>query len=163
VTALNILGKVTTELPADRGLDVTYTVMVPPAWLAESGVLLVQLPRLLACAECEGGGCDACERRGAAVLHARGEPQEVLRVKLSAAVAPEGTVLRLPEHGAIGASPEQARGCLLLKLLPGELSKGVEREQIPEPTPPAPIRWSPYLSIALGLVVALIIAAACFD
>ena len=57
-------------------------VDVLDAWLVAGTVLEIVLPARLACARCEGGGCDACGRSGAIRID-RGEHDRTVRVTLS--------------------------------------------------------------------------------
>jgi hypothetical protein len=149
---VNILGKVTGALADDRGPDVTHAIAVPSEWLQAGTVLLVELPRLLACAACGGGGCDVCERRGAAQMRGRDEPPEVVRLELSEQVPVTGQIVRLPKHGAAGLVEGQPRGCLLLRICEGDLSKGVDREMPALPPPAQTLLGTRLLVAALVLV-----------
>ncbi len=61
------LGRVLdpSALDACAGARARLRVEVPASWLAEGAVLRVTAPARLACARCDGGGCDACARSGA--------------------------------------------------------------------------------------------------
>lgn len=110
------------------------SIEVPRAWFEQGATLQLQLPRLLNCARCNGGGCDACQRRGAFELEAAGIAKEVavglpkLPAERSSAVC-----LRLPALGA-RAEPESQlpNGHLLLTVIP----------RAPEPNwqPPATVQ-----------------------
>lgn len=96
-------------------------------WLDEGAVIELELPRNLACAKCDGGGCDACGRSGAVTLRGRGEPPEIVRVTLpkrgdSAELAGSGrgVVLRVPERGGLADDEKLARGNLMLTVLVAE-------------------------------------------
>src|SRR5690242_3451348 len=52
-------------LDASSGARARLRVGVPAAWLAEGGELELRVPARLACARCDGGGCDGCARSGA--------------------------------------------------------------------------------------------------
>lgn len=121
------LAKVTQALAESRGPDVAYRIFVPSDWL-EAGVRLdVTLPRRLACAHCEGGGCDRCARSGAVVLRQSDEEPELVEVALAAGRPETAQLLRIPDHGGPGAGPALPRGCLMLRVEAGELSAGVGR------------------------------------
>lgn len=53
------------ELDRAEGPRGRMTIEVPSAWLIEGATLEVTAPTRLACARCEGGGCDSCGRSGA--------------------------------------------------------------------------------------------------
>jgi hypothetical protein len=121
-----VLAKVTTRtLDVPRGPDVLHRIRVPQAWLQAGDMVELELPRNLACAACDGGGCDCCERSGAITLRGRQELPEVLQVTLPA-LEPlangeaRGVVIRIPERG--GLPPEEGellpRGLLLLRVEP---------------------------------------------
>ncbi len=114
-----VLGKITApEREGPSGPDVMHRIEVPEAWFEEGVHLEIELPQRLACARCEGGGCDACGRSGAITLYAQGEVPLVVHVGLPRA-APGGVVLlRIPEGGAPyrlagvppAAAPSEHRG-----------------------------------------------------
>jgi hypothetical protein len=124
-----VLAKVTTRtLNVPRGPDVRHRIRVPAAWLESGEVVEFELPRNLACAACDGGGCDACERAGAITLRARDELPEILTVTLprrntEVAGDTRGVVIRIPEQG--GLPPENGdvlpRGLLLLRVEAAEV------------------------------------------
>ena len=58
------------------------TVDVLDVWLEAGTVLEIVVPARLACARCDGGGCDACGRSGAIRID-RGEHDRTVRVTLS--------------------------------------------------------------------------------
>ncbi len=97
-----------------------HSVEVPSAWFVEGASMEVRLPRLLSCARCEGGGCDACGRRGAFEHAGSGAPSEV--VVTLPAQPPDTTApvrLRLPAHGARAAEDSGLpNGHLLLTIVP---------------------------------------------
>jgi hypothetical protein len=111
---------VTQDLDEPRGPDVACSIEVPRAWFEQAATVQLQLPRLLNCARCNGGGCDACQRRGAFEQEAAGIAREVavglpkLPPERSGAVC-----LRLPALGA-RAEPESQlpNGHLLLTVIP---------------------------------------------
>jgi hypothetical protein len=131
-----VLAKVTTRtLNVPRGPDVLHRIRVPAAWLESGEVIEFELPRNLACAACDGGGCDTCERSGAISLRGRHELAEILSVTLpkrkpDAEGETRGVVIRIPEQG--GLPPEDVqilpRGLLLLRVEPAEVADpGVTR------------------------------------
>lgn len=110
------LARVTGDLDAPRGPDVTYSVEVPGSWLAAGATITVELPRVLACAACAGGGCDACERAGALRLRSAAESPESVQVTLpSREYAPGASLcVRVPGQGAGSRVQGLGRGHLLL-------------------------------------------------
>lgn len=103
-----------------RGADVLYRIGVAKEWLTLGLTVEILLPRNLACARCEGGGCDACGRSGAISLRERTAPNEPLTISLPQQAElreEEGPtlMLRVPNCGGVGALGE-ARGLLLLSI-----------------------------------------------
>lgn len=146
-----------------RGPDGALRVCVPPAWLAESAWIELDLPRMLACAECSGGGCDRCGRSGAVATRGRKELPELVELRLPA--SERGATVRLPKRGGL---PEEGdlslpRGMLLLTIVPGELaSEGVRRrpdEELPISAPPPALAGRP-LSPEILFAIALVLVAA---
>ena len=119
-----VLARVTTRtLDAPRGPDVLHRIRVPRAWLESGQMVEFELPRNLACAACNGGGCDLCERAGAITLRGRQELPEFLQVTLPSRKAEaegeaRGVVIRIPERGGLPPKDGQAlpRGLLLLRV-----------------------------------------------
>jgi hypothetical protein len=110
---------VTQDLDEPRGPDVACSIEVPQAWFLAGATLQITLPRLLSCARCDGGGCDACERRGAFEQQAAGIPTEVAVVLPTQSPERYSAVrLRLPALGARAAEPELPSGHLLLTVVP---------------------------------------------
>jgi hypothetical protein len=113
------LARVTQDLDEPRGPDVACSIEVPVGWFEVGATLQISLPRLLSCARCDGGGCDACERRGAFEQQAAGIAAEVAVVlPTQAAEACAPVRLRLPALGARAASSELPSGHLLLTVVP---------------------------------------------
>ena len=85
----------------------------------QGATLQIQLPRLLSCARCDGGGCDACGRRGAFEQEAAGIAREVAVVlPLLTLERCSAVRLRLPALGARAEQPELPAGHLLLTVVP---------------------------------------------
>ena len=159
------------DLEGPRGPDGTLRVVVPGPWLAESAWVEIDLPRMLACASCSGGGCDLCGRSGAVATRARKELPEIVELRLPASET--GATVRLPKRGGL---PEEGdlyrpRGMLLLTVVPGEpVSEGVRRrveeEIAPEAVPEAPLalpaRPLP-VSVLFAIAAALVVALAIFS
>jgi hypothetical protein len=118
-----ILARVTNDLDEPRGPDVLHTVEVPAEWLGEGASVELDVPRLLPCARCEGGGCDLCGRRGA--FEAAGSSELVITLPRQAGSAPSAVRLRLPAAGARDASdPNLPPGHLLLTVIPRDAAFG---------------------------------------
>jgi hypothetical protein len=118
-----VLGRVVqVDLDSPRGPDASHRIKVPRDWIVEGSVIELELPRHLTCRNCEGGGCDVCERSGAVTLRGRGEPPDLVEVTLPARPENDSFVIRIPEHGGL-ASMESGlpRGQLFLRI---EASEG---------------------------------------
>lgn len=127
-----------------RGPDVIHRVRVAREWLAAGRALELELPRNLTCAACEGGGCDLCERSGALSLRGRGEPAELIQVRLPEPEpegppdSPRGVTIRIPEQGGLPApGSDLPRGLLLLRVIAAEESDA-SVHLVPLSEPPAP-------------------------
>ena len=95
------------------------SIEVPENWFWVGATLQIALPRLLSCARCDGGGCDACERRGAFEQEAAGIASEVAVVLPLLPAERCGPVrLRLPALGARATEAELPAGHLLLTVVP---------------------------------------------
>jgi hypothetical protein len=115
----NALGHVLGDLKCPRGADGSVSVTVLPEWLEDGARLVVQLPRRLVCAACEGGGCDACNRSGALTLPDSSD-ESALSVSLPRTTPPAHTVLlRIPGRGMPSSISGEPAGHLLLRVVPG--------------------------------------------
>jgi hypothetical protein len=175
-----ILARVTTRsLDVPRGPDVVHRIRVPRAWFASGEVVEFELPRNLACAACEGGGCDRCGRAGAITLRGRSELPELLTVTLPALTTEEGSeargvVIRIPEQG--GLPPEHGdvlpRGLLLLRVeiaeaadpgvsrvVPAEPPHSHERRSLRTLAPFRKPAWLLAIAVAVVFLVGLAILA----
>ena len=118
-----ILARVTNDLDEPRGPDVLHTVEVPAEWFGEGASVELEVPRLLPCARCEGGGCDLCGRKGA--FEAAGSSELVITLPRQAGSAPSAVRLRLPAAGARDTSdPNLPPGHLLLTVIPRDAGLG---------------------------------------
>jgi hypothetical protein len=158
---VNILGRVTDDPEAERGPDVLARVEVPLAWVAEGATLEIALPRLLVCGRCEGGGCDACGRKGAFDQGALAAGAEVV-VSLPRAAGETALPVRLrvPGHGASSAAEGVPPGHLLLTVVPREDEGWVPSAQVrrlvaPEAPPRAPRGLVGIWAAFIGLITLL--------
>jgi hypothetical protein len=143
-----VIGRITAATDRPRGPDVKMSVCVPDAWFADGATIEIELPRNVACAACEGGGCDRCDRSGAVSLRGRKDPAETVEVTLLRPAAGDDApssksrlvVMRIPDRGGHCREGEELpRGNLLLSVKSGsEPSRGVKRLAQPSmPPPPA--------------------------
>ena len=102
------------------------SIEVPAAWFEVGATLQISLPRLLSCARCDGGGCDACGRRGAFDQRTAGIAEEVAIVlPLQPRGGSTAVRLRLPALGARApAETELPPGHLLLTVVPRRAEPG---------------------------------------
>jgi len=154
---MGTLGKVADPAALDacaRGRAL-LRVEVLTAWLAEGADLEITVPARLACARCDGGGCDGCARSG--VLRA---PEDAARRVLRARVPAlrqgrEGVALRLPdpfgEDHPIGQLRVEIRAA-------ATASDAVRRVTAPAESAPARLAIHP-LVIAALLTFAGVLAA----
>lgn len=158
-----VLGQVLASSDAPRGPDVKYSLRVPREWLRAGECLEFDLPRSLACARCDAGGCDACGGAGGISVRGREDPVEVVRVALSGsesaealALGRQGFSVRVPEYGGPAREPEFPRGNLIVTLLPSdEPSPNVRRlEPLPNGddsgSADAPVSDSAWATEAMG-------------
>ncbi len=148
-----VLGRVLSEAPEERGPDLLLELSAPADWLRQGERLSVQVPRRLTCARCEGGGCDVCKRRGAFTLREPDEEADVIQLTLSQDVGDARLQIRVPDHGAPGAEGE-APGQLVVSLSVAEVpSPGLSRRVSTAETYKLPLPW-----LALGALLALMYA-----
>ncbi len=113
------LGRVTGDLNEPRGPDVLLRVDVPAAWLQQGVTVEIELPRLLSCARCDGGGCDACGRRGAFSRQDCHGSDESVELTLPGGGGEAAVALRIPNRGACApAGSSLPAGHLLLTFRP---------------------------------------------
>lgn len=99
-----------------------HSIEVPGDWLARGETIELTMPRNLTCANCEGGGCDACERAGALSLRGRKDPAYTVQVSLpekdlsDQQARGQSLLLRIPEQGGFSSSEGVPRGLLMLKV-----------------------------------------------
>lgn len=103
-----ILGKILDDDGGGpRGPDLMHRIEVPEAWFHEGAGIEIELPRRLACARCEGGGCDACGRAGALSLRGADDAPELVQLTLPEKPESGAVVLKIPDAGGYlqGTSP----------------------------------------------------------
>jgi hypothetical protein len=149
------------ELDASSAPSALVRIDVPARWLEEGGTLVVDVPKRITCAACDGGGCSRCENAGAFRL----SDQDVaapIRVRLAASAAASKRV-RIPSpFGDQSASPI---GLLFLELRPAETPSAgarfeeerralarAEQGHVPQPLGPNTI-----IALVTGLVVAIVV------
>jgi hypothetical protein len=148
------------SLDGPRGPDIVHRVRVPRTWLEQGKMIELTMPRNGACAQCEGGGCDRCERSGAVTLRGKHDPVERVSVtlpRLDVEAARSGVCLRIPERGGSGTAGP--RGLLLLRIATGtEVDPGVRLVETPPPVYEAePSRRRLIAaSVALAIVLTLV-------
>jgi len=146
------------ELEGPRGPDGRLRVTVPRGWLAEGRSIELEVPRMLECARCGGGGCDGCERSGAVTTRGRKEPPELIDLHLPA--SSQAVTVRLPRRGGLPSdeTPDLARGLMLLLVVPGdEPSAGVRVVEVA--AQPAAVS-APTLAARYALTPARLLVAA---
>ncbi|HSO40362.1 MAG TPA: hypothetical protein VLT33_47880 [Labilithrix sp.] len=93
------------ELDRRGGATGRLTVDVLEAWLESGDAVEIIVPQRLACARCEGGGCDACGRSGAFRVTVD-EAARTLQLTLPVA-GPGRSVVRLVRPFGAAAGVEQ--------------------------------------------------------
>ncbi len=155
---MTTLGNVLEPLDESRGADVEWHVDVARDALTCGAQLRLGMPRRLACALCHGGGCDACQRRGAVTLREADDPPEQLDVVLGEQVDDAGVRLRIPNRGGAG-QPGEPRGHVELTLVPADHSSDcvavLERRAPPRAST---IAWLPWLLLPalIGAIYAVL-------
>lgn len=94
------------ELPAADGPVGRLTVDVLQEWLEVGDAIEIVVPSRVACARCEGGGCDACGRSGAFRLSID-EAARTLQLTLPKAPPTPTVVVRLARPFGPSAGIEQ--------------------------------------------------------
>ncbi len=147
-----------TRIPGGRA---SFEISVLEGWANRT--CEIDVPRRLACATCEGGGCDACERRGAYRLEESDDERRV-DVRLPSVLAGRTRIRIGQPFGATSVI-----GVLLLDVVLGEEPSPC-CTVVPEPEQPlaraddaAPARMNPALvGVAIGvaaLVIVLVLRA----
>jgi hypothetical protein len=140
-------------LDTSSGARGRLRLAIPAAWARNGGEVEITVPSRVACARCDGGGCDGCERSGA--HRTPNDPgQRTLRLRL-----PEHldscVTLRLVRPFGDQAPLDQ----LLVELSAGnDASPGIVRITLTPTAPLArPARLSPPLVLGLLAVLAAIV------
>ncbi|MBN2193786.1 MAG: hypothetical protein JW751_13300 [Polyangiaceae bacterium] len=148
----SVLGRITTSDDSPRGPDVKHKVRVVHRWLERGETIEVELPRNLACAVCDGGGCDACGGSGAVSTRGRTDPAEFVQLTLPTvsrpSASPRPLALRIPERGGPARNGPLPRGMLILTVLSADTADPTVRKVRPSLTPP-PALVEPASSVAV--------------
>ena len=144
-------------LDASAGPRARLRVQVPAAWLAEGADLVVTAPARLACARCEGGGCDSCARSGA-LRAPESAGARVVRTRVP--VSDRAIAVRIPRPFGADHAIEQ----LLLEVALGASpSAGVARMEHRvvrvDPDDPPASRRAPVILVWLPLAAVVVAAA----
>lgn len=144
-------------LDAAAGPRARLRVDVPAAWLAEGADLVVTAPARLACARCDGGGCDACERSGA--LRAPSDAGDrLVRATVSPSSAQRTIALRIPHPFGQAHGIEQLLLELRAAASPSPCVARVEPpvQVAPEMAAGAPLPWPVFVVVVVaGVLFAL--------
>jgi hypothetical protein len=142
-------------LDAGTGPRGKLTIDVPETWLAEGAIIDVVVPKRVACARCDGGGCDGCTRSGAIRL-AEDDTRRMLRLHLGASPA-EGCLLRVAQPLGEDAGLEQ----LVIQVRrAAEASPSCQRVIQPEAAVLRPSLMTWIVGVLIMLAAALAAAAA---
>lgn len=146
---MSALGRVLDReaLDGDEGARARAKIEVPAAWAAESALVEVRLPRTLACARCDGGGCDGCGRSGA-LRGPADDGSRAVRVRLPKSLG-DGVAMRIAEPFGQGSSIAQ----LWIEVRPAPAPSSSVRRIA---AAPEPRRILPRMVLAMSLLVALL-------
>jgi hypothetical protein len=142
-------------IDADPGARARLRLDVPEAWLAEGADLELTAPGRLACARCDGGGCDGCARSG--VVRAPEEAAaRTLRASLPRLAGEAGVALRITQP----FGPDHPIAQLHLELRAAATASAGVRRIVAEPSitaapTPLVLSWP-----VVGALLALATAAA---
>lgn len=151
------LGQVLDPRALDEGTGARgrLCLEVPTDWLAAGCRIAILAPRRLACARCDGGGCDACGKSG------------VLRAPDAADDRRLEITLPGTHHDAVALRLADPFGGGLVEQLIVEIRVGVASAcvtRIPDPLPPpgaaalAVLPWRGFLVAALATAAAILAA-----
>jgi hypothetical protein len=178
----SVLGRITTSDDSPRGPDVKHRIRVKSQWLERGEAIQFSLPRNLACAKCDGGGCDTCSGAGALSLRDRDASPEVVRIVLPATtresddVAP-AVAIRIPDRGGLAPDGRLPRGMLILTVVgdesgdddvvkvhpslvppPAEPFEGPETKALaPAASPPSGLSWPIVVVVAIVVWILLLV------
>ena len=127
------LAQVLGDLDIPRGPDLAFSTQVPSDWFRPGTVLRIALPERLSCAECQGGGCDRCDRKGAIRLREADEEQEIVRITLPQTLNESNIQIRLPHAGGYPLSEQDEalpRGHLIVSLRSAEMEVDPENSLV---------------------------------
>ncbi len=144
-------------LDACEGARARLSIEVPAAWLTQGAELVINAPARLACARCDGGGCDACARSG--VLRVPVDARDrTLRVTHPAASEPRGIALRIPDP----FGPEHEIAQLLLEVRAAAHPSASVTRIVPPPQPSGLAADLAAGHIPFPILAAAVIAAVLF-
>lgn len=150
------LGQVLDPRALDEGTGARgrVCVEVPTAWLTAGCRIEILAPRRLACARCDGGGCDACGKSGA-LRAPDAEASRRLEITLPGTQSP-AVALRLADPFGEGFVEQ-----LIVEIRAGIASPCVTR--LPEPPSPSAsprsvIPWRGVLVAAFATAAAILAA-----
>lgn len=131
-------------------------VGVPGSWLSAKASIRVVLPRLAACAACDGGGCERCSGSGALPLRGIGDAATEVELHLSPVPADQALLLRLPD---LGPEPqtEGRRGCVLLEVSSHSATSS-NVQLVSMVTPQWQPNWYPWLALLVALGILVVVA-----
>jgi hypothetical protein len=142
-------------LDSSDGGRARLKVTVPTSWLSEGARLAITAPKLLACARCDGGGCDACDRSGA-LRGPRAPERREIQLELPSSDDGNGVILRLQrpfEEGEIDqllvqirTGSEPSRG--VTRISPIVVASGAEEAVSPS--------WSQIALVAAAILAAIL-------
>lgn len=155
--AVSKLGRVLDPEELDRAVGPRgrLVVQVPGAWLAEGDAVEIVVPARVACARCEGGGCDECGRSGALRLPEE-EPARTLQLTLPVSGA-ERTVVRLVRPFGEEAGIEQLWVELHVAPQPSPFCRQLPRHEEGATIPARPY-GAPLVALAVALAMAVLAA-----
>lgn len=151
-------------LDSSVGARARHAIEVPAGW--EGAEIEVAVPARVTCARCDGGGCDACGRRGGYRLPGDGAARTV-RLRLPQTLGDGGVVLRVvdPFHALLDAEDGARLEQLWLETRRGAAaSAGVTRIVVTiVPSRPLPtaklgarVAAAAMVALALAALVALV-------
>ncbi len=150
--AEGVLGRVTdpAALDDERGAIGALELTVPPAWAG--GRARIRVPRAVTCRRCEGGGCDACGRRGA-LPTPEGEGARAIDVQLPPDLG-RTVAVRVPRPFGDAAPIAQ----LVLTFVPGPEGERIEllAPHAGDPPRPGGSRVVP-VAVVLGVAALLVV------